>query len=83
MRWFPNTNFGFECAFTFTLTGTSVAVTFPTAFPTGATVVVICTPTYATSFYISAPTTTGFTFYAGTTAGTAGATIHCHAFANA
>jgi len=59
----------YENAFVFTLTATnsSVAVTFPTAFAGGVTPVVICTPPYQTSFWITNITNTGFTFNVGTT----------------
>ncbi len=47
----------------------SVAVTFPTAFAGGVTPVVVATPPYQTSFWISGISNTGFTFNVGTTNG--------------
>jgi len=59
----------YENAFVFTLTAGSsnVAVAYPTAFAGGVIPVVICTPPYQTSFWITNITNTGFTFNVGTT----------------
>ena len=65
-------------AFTFTLlsTTTSVDVTFPDAYAGGVTPIVVCTPPYQTSFWVTSITNTGFTFNVGTTSGYA-QTINC------
>jgi hypothetical protein len=62
-------NFRTGGAFVFTLTASasSVAVTFPVAFPASTTPVVVCTPPYSTSFWVTSITNTGFTFNVGTT----------------
>jgi hypothetical protein len=58
-----------KSAFNFTLTASasSVAVTFPVAFDVAP--VVVCTPPYQTSFWVTSITTTGFTLNVGTTNG--------------
>ncbi len=68
----------YENAFTFTLdaSASTDVVTFPTAFAGGVTPVVICTPPYQTSFWITSITNTGFTFNVGTTNAYA-QTINC------
>jgi len=45
----------------------NLAVAYPTAFAGGVIPVVICTPPYQTSFWITNITNTGFTFNVGTT----------------
>jgi len=72
----------YENAFTFTLDAdaSTDAVTFPTAFGAGVTPVVVCTPPYTTSFWITNISNTGFTFNVGTTDGYA-QTINCIAMA--
>lgn len=45
----------------------SVVVTFPDAFPPNQTYVVVCTPPYSTSFWVTSKSATGFTFNVGTT----------------
>jgi len=62
-------NTGIRGAFTFTLNaGASTAsVTFPSAFTSGVTPIVVCTPPYQTSFWVTNITNTGFTFNVGTT----------------
>jgi len=59
----------YENAFTFTLTAgqSTASVSFPTAFTAASTPVVVCTPPYTTSFWITSITNTGFTFNVGTT----------------
>ena len=73
-----------KSAFTFTLNASSstATVTYPVAFKAGTTPVVVCTPPYQTSFWITAITATGFTFNIGTTNGYA-QTINCIAMAKA
>jgi hypothetical protein len=58
-------------AFQFTLdaNASTDAVTFPKALYGGGTIVVVCTPPYQTSFWITNVTATGFTFNVGTTSG--------------
>ena len=55
--------------FTFILPANSsyVNVSFPTAYPSGVTPVVVVTPPYATSFWVTLRTNTGFRFNVGTT----------------
>jgi hypothetical protein len=62
--------------FTFTLgaSASSVAVTFTTAF--AAAPIIICTPPYQTSFWLTSQSATGFTFNVGTTNAYA-QTINC------
>ena len=68
----------YENAFTFTLDAdaSTDVVTFPTAFGGGVTHVVICTPPYQSSFWVTGISNTGFTFNVGTTNGYA-QTINC------
>lgn len=72
----------YENAFTFSLTASasSEAVTFPTSFAGGVTPVVVCTPGYQTSFWVTSISNTGFTFNVGTTNAYA-QTIQCIAMA--
>jgi hypothetical protein len=69
-------------SFTFSLTASAsnVSVTFPVAFAVGITPVVVCTPPYQTSFWVTSISNTGFTFNVGTTNGYA-QTINCIAMA--
>ena len=55
--------------FTFTLPANTsyVDVLFPTAYPSGVTPVVVVTPPYATSFWVTLRTNTDFRFNVGTT----------------
>jgi hypothetical protein len=66
-------------AFVFTLlaTNTTVAVTFPIAFAGGVTPVVVCTPSYQTSFWVTSISNTGFTFNVGTADSTYNQSINC------
>lgn len=75
-------NFGTAGAFTFLLPSSSysVQVNFPVAFPAGTTPVVVCTPMYQTSFWVTDITHTGFTFHVGTPDYGYGQTVQCHAF---
>lgn len=61
----------YENAFTATLVAgnSSVNVTFPTAFGAGVTPVVVVTPPYQTSFWVTNITNTGCTINVGTTNG--------------
>ncbi len=56
-----------------TQTATSLAVAFPTAYPS-ATYAVLCTPNYGTTCYVTNQTTSGFTLNFGTAA-PSGATV--------
>jgi len=63
------TSKGGSTAGTFTLpaNSSSTTVTFSKAFPSGVTPVVVCTPDYQTSFWVSSITATSFVFNVGTT----------------
>jgi len=54
-------------SFTLPASQSSVAVTFPKAFASGVTPVVICDVPYATSHWNTNKSNTGFTFHVGTT----------------
>ena len=88
MRWYPTTNFGFENATTFTLNAaaTSVAVTFPTAFPTGVTPVVLADIQANKNYnntWVHTTANTGFTFQVETADATYARTCGYMAFATA
>ncbi|MHC4703449.1 MAG: hypothetical protein ACYTFQ_23020 [Planctomycetota bacterium] len=65
-------------SFTLPASQSSVAVTFPEAFPAGVTPIVVCDIPYATSHWNTNKTNTGFTFHVGTT-DTYAQTIDCFA----
>ncbi len=58
-------------------TGTSFEITYTTAFP--AAPIPMCVPNYATSFFVTLPTKTGFTLTVGTAPGGTAKTVYWHA----
>lgn len=75
-------NFGSAGAFKYSLAAytSSASVTFPVAFPSGTVPVVVVTPSYQTSVWVTNVTNTGFTLNVGTQCGPYAATMYCHAF---